>query len=128
MRRRRRPRSGSRVAKLETHPGPERRSPSNRGDFGDLEALYGERGPARRASPPRRAILALRSLFQDAELLESCRSIVQPNFLDDLAVLHTNHSRSRKMHLPAGLGRQRTGHEVVESGARMCSAARRRLR
>ena len=46
--------------------------------------------------------LEVLSCTQDAELLQRSRTIVQPDLLGDLAILHTQHGRSREVHFPAG--------------------------
>jgi hypothetical protein len=55
--------------------------------------------------------------FQDAELLQRGRAVVEANFLGNLAVFDTQHCRSGEPHLPARRRRERADEEVTESGA-----------
>src|SRR5687768_5372637 len=67
--------------------------------------------------------LATLSRAQDAELLQRGCSIVQPDFLGDLAVLHTKHGGSRESHFPAGGRGQRADEKVAEGRAGVRAAA-----
>src|SRR5215510_10011039 len=61
--------------------------------------------------------LAVLGCTQDAELLQRGGAVVQPDFLGDLAILHTQHGRSREVHFPAGGRRKRADQKVAEGGA-----------
>src|SRR5262245_54886613 len=71
---------------------------------------------------PGRGSLRL-SCSQDAELLQRGCSIVQPDLLGDLTILHTKHGGSRESHFSAGGRRKRADDKVAESGAGMRAAS-----
>src|SRR4030081_3357885 len=58
-----------------------------------------------------------------AELLQSSDPIVEADFLHDFFVPKLQYRRSRELHLPAGIGRQRSHQEVAECGSGVRSAA-----
>src|SRR5262245_23566214 len=60
--------------------------------------------------------LAVLGCTQDAELLQRSRAVVQPDFLGDLAILHTQHGRSCEVHFPARGRRKRADQKVAEGG------------
>jgi hypothetical protein len=62
--------------------------------------------------------------LDEAELRQGCDAVVEADFLDDFAILKPQHGRSRERHLAAGVGRQASDQEVIESGTGMRSASR----
>src|SRR5215813_5712752 len=60
---------------------------------------------------------------QDAELLQRGCTIVQPDFLGDLATLHAKHCRSGEPHCPARGRREGADQKIAEGGARVRAAA-----
>src|SRR5687768_14587712 len=59
----------------------------------------------------------------ETELRQRGHSVVETDFLCDLAVLDAQHSGAREPHLPAGACRERTLKKVTEGRARVRAAA-----
>src|ERR1700690_2923985 len=60
---------------------------------------------------------ALGGKLDQPELLQRGDTVVEPDFLGDLAVLQLQNSRTGKTHFPAGVRGQGAGQEVAERGA-----------
>jgi hypothetical protein len=61
--------------------------------------------------------------LDEAELCQGSDAVVETDFLDDFAILELQHGRSRKLHLAAGVGRQASDQEIIESGTGMRTAS-----
>jgi hypothetical protein len=61
--------------------------------------------------------------LDEAELRQGCDAVVETDFLKDFTILELQHGRSRELHLPAGVSRQASDQEVIESGTGMRAAS-----
>src|SRR5215475_7876937 len=81
------------------------------------------RTPTRREPPCRERRLAKSNDAEKAELGEGGDPIIQTDLLDDLAVLELQDGDPGEVHLPARVGGEATGKEIVEGRAGVGSAA-----
>src|ERR1700736_87643 len=64
---------------------------------------------------------ALCDRFDEPELRQGRNSVIEADFLDDLAVLELKGGRSGELHLATGVGRQRSHQKVAEGRSGVCA-------
>jgi len=89
----------------------------------DRSRCHWERLPAQLEDIASAALAVGSSGPQQAELLKRSHSIIQADFLCNLAVFDAKHGRSGEAHLPAGRRGERTDQKIAERGPSMRSTA-----